>query len=151
MKKYFILMIGFVSFFILTGCSNSNNITNIDIQKASSAIDQKYSNMGDLDDTQLSVVYKVDVSLMEEHIIKSSSLNNGDFYALIKVSSKNKKEVQHQMFEMFRIMEEQSNLYSPEAVTKIQNRLDTSVGDYLIYFVGDHNSEMYEVLKEYME
>lgn len=54
------------------------------------------------------------------------------------------------MDEMFSILENQSSLYSPEAVNLIKNKLATSVGDYLIYIVSENNEEMYNVVKEYI-
>ena len=103
-----------------------------------------------MDDTQLNVIYGLDTSLMKDYQIKASTLTDGNFYALIQVEEQNKKQVQEQMNQMFKTMEEQSNLYSKEAVNLIQNRLETSVGDYLIYIVSEDNNGMYEILKGYI-
>ena len=55
------------------------------------------------------------------------------------------------MQKMFGIMSEQSNLYSPEAVDLINNRLETSVGDYLIYIISNDNDKYYDILKGYIK
>ena len=54
------------------------------------------------------------------------------------------------MKNMFSILENQSNLYSPEAVKLLKNRLETSVGNYLIYIVSDNNNAYYDVLKGFI-
>ena len=149
MKKLFI---GFILvLFFVVGCGNNTNIDNLDIKGASESFDKEFKNMSIIDDTQLKVIYGLNVDLLQEYSIKSSSLNNGNFYALIKTESKNKKEVQDQMQKMFGIMSEQSNLYSPEAVDLINNRLETSMGDYLIYIISDDNDKYYNILKGYIE
>ena len=149
MKKYFIVLI-LVIFFVV-GCGNDTNINNLDIEGASKSIDKEFTNMAAIDDTQLKVIYGLNVELLSNYSIKSSYLNNGNFYALIKVEEKNKKEVQNQMQKMFGIMSEQSNLYSPEAVDLINNRLETSVGDYLIYIISNDNDKYYDILKGYIK
>ena len=140
MKKVLIALFAVV---LLCGCSN-NNVTNLDINKASSSLDSKYQNMQTMNKDQL------DTNLFEEYTIKSSSSANGDFYAIIKVKDENKKQVQDKMNNMFKILENQSNLYSPEAVSKIKNRLSTSVGNYLIYIISNDNNSYYEIVKGFI-
>lgn len=151
MKKIIVLVTMILTLLWITGCNNSQTMNHLDIEKASQALDEKYTNMAVLDDNQLQVIYGLDTSLMKEYQIKSSTLANGNFYALICVEEKNKKQVQEQMNKMLKTMEEQSNLYSKEAVNLIQNRLETSIGDYLIYIVSEDNNSMYEILKGYVD
>lgn len=117
---------------------------------ASTSLDEKYQNMALMSEKELEGIYNQDITLMEEYIIKSSENQDGNFYALIKVKSENKEKVKNNMDEMFSILENQSSLYSPEAVNLIKNKLATSVGDYLIYIVSENNEEMYNVVKEYI-
>lgn len=135
---------------LLGGCASSSNMTNLDIEGASKALDQEYTNMTDMDKDELSIVYGLDVSLLEEYEIKSSQLMNGNFYAILKVNDKNKDEVVEQMSNLFDVLESQSNLYSPEAVKLIENHLETSVGNCLIYIVSEDNEAMYEIIKGYI-
>lgn len=146
MKKI-ILVIGALLFIV--GCSSSAS-TNLDISKASEALDAKYTNMNEMDSVELEAVYELDLSLFDEYKIKSSSLANGNFYALIKVSDSNKSAVKDKMDNMFKVLENQSNLYSPEAVNLLKNRLETSVGNYLIYIVSEDNNAYYDAIKGFI-
>lgn len=144
--KKIIMVIGLA--IILAGCNKS--ASTLDMKKASTSLDEKYQNMALMSDKELEGIYNQDTTLMEEYIIKSSENQNGNFYALIKVKPENKEKVKNNMDEMFSILENQSSLYSPEAVNLIKNKLVTSVGDYLIYIVSENNEEMYNVVKEYI-
>lgn len=144
--KKIIMVIGLA--IILAGCNKSASI--LDMKGASTSLDEKYQNMALMSEKELEGIYNQDITLMEEYIIKSSENQDGNFYALIKVKSENKEKVKNNMDEMFSILENQSSLYSPEAVNLIKNKLATSVGDYLIYIVSENNEEMYNVVKEYI-
>lgn len=144
--KKIIIVIGLA--IILAGCNKS--ASTLDMKGASISLDEKYQNMALMSDKELEGIYNQDITLMEEYIIKASENQNGNFYALIKVKSENKEKVKNNMDEMFSILENQSSLYSPEAVNLIKNKLATSVGDYLIYIVSENNEEMYNVVKEYI-
>lgn len=144
--KKIIMVVGLA--IILAGCNKS--ASTLDMKKASTSLDEKYQNMALMSDKELEGIYNQDTTLMEEYIIKSSENQNGNFYALIKVKPENKDKVKNNMDEMFSILENQSSLYSPEAVNLIKNKLVTSVGDYLIYIVSENNEEMYNVVKEYI-
>lgn len=146
MKFKKIVMI--LSLVILFGCGKS--ASSLDINGASKSLDEKYQNMAVMSEKELEGIYNLDVDLMEEYIIKSSENQNGNFYALIKVKADNKDAVKNSMDEMFSILENQSSLYSPQAVDLIKNKLFTSVGDYLIYIVSSDNNKMYDVVKEYI-
>lgn len=144
--KKIIMVIGLA--IILAGCNKS--VSTLDMKGASTSLDEKYQNMALMSEKELEGIYNQDTTLMEEYIIKSSENQDGNFYALIKVKSENKEKVKNNMDEMFSILENQSSLYSPEAVNLIKNKLATSVGDYLIYIVSENNEEMYNVVKEYI-
>lgn len=144
--KKIIMVIGLA--IILAGCNKS--VSTLDMKGASTSLDEKYQNMALMSEKELEGIYNQDITLMEEYIIKSSENQDGNFYALIKVKSENKEKVKNNMNEMFSILENQSSLYSPEAVNLIKNKLATSVGDYLIYIVSENNEEMYNVVKEYI-
>lgn len=144
--KKIIMVIGLA--IILAGCNKS--ASTLDMKGVSTSLDEKYQNMALMSEKELEGIYNQDITLMEEYIIKSSENQDGNFYALIKVKSENKEKVKNNMDEMFSILENQSSLYSPEAVNLIKNKLATSVGDYLIYIVSENNEEMYNVVKEYI-
>lgn len=147
MKKYFVILV----MVLLMACGCSSKDSTIDLEKASAALDEKYTNMVNMDEGQLFAIYGVDTNEYEEFVIKCSSLNNGNLYAIIKTNDDNKSDAKTQMHNMFKVLESQSNMYSPEAVKMIQNRLETTVGDYYIYFVSDDNQAYYDILKEFIE
>lgn len=149
MKKKLIILISLL--FFTCACDNrSANISNLDLEGASTSLDEKYTNMSDMNTNELQVIYGLDVSLAEEYKIKSSILANGNFYAIIKVNAENRDEVKEQMDNLFSTLETQSNLYSPEAVNLIKKHLETSIGNYLIYIVSNDNDEFYEIVKGYI-
>lgn len=147
MKKIIIICLMVL---LLGGCGTGGSMVSLDITGASAALDKEFTKMVDMDKDELSVVYGLDVSLLEEYEIKCSQLMNGNFYAIVKVSDDNKDKVVEQMDNLFDTLESQSNLYSPDAVKLIQNHLETSVGNYLIYIVSDDNQAMYDVIKGYI-
>lgn len=146
MKKLIVLGMMLLA---LTGCG-SKEAQELDMKGASDALSEKYGNMKDMDTSELEVIYGLNFDLIESAEIKSSTLSNGNFYALIKVNDENKKEVEKQMDNLFSVLEKQSNLYSPEAVKLIQNHLSTSVGNYLIYIVSDDNEAYYDEVKKFV-
>ena len=89
-----------------------------------------------------------DVCKMDEYVIKSNSNKDGSVYAIIKVSDKNKDEVKKQMDNFFETLESQSSLYSPEAVGILQDKVQTSVGNYLIYISYKDTDKAYDLVKE---
>ena len=145
MKK---ILIAIMAVLLLTGCGGSKSSNNLDMDAASKSLDKEMKDMVVLEDKELEAVYGLDLSLMDKYIIKSSSNRNGYLYALIKVSSDNKEEVQKQMTGLFDTLKSQSNLYSPEAVKVLDNKVETSVGDYLIYLSYKDTDKAYELVKE---
>lgn len=146
MKKLFILFIGVL--LLLTGCGNSNSDLSLDVDAASKSLDNEMKSMEVLEDKELETIYGLDLSLIDDYKIKSSSKRNGYLYALIKVSDKNKDEVKKQMDNMFDVLETQSNLYSPEAVKVLENRVQTNVGDWLVYISYKDTDKAYKLVKE---
>lgn len=146
MKKCFGFVILLVLCLLIGGCG-SKTAYNLDMDKAIKQLDEKFTNMEIIQDNELDAVYGVDVSLSKEHVVKASTLNNGNLYAIFKVDKSNESELKKQMSNMFSILEKNSNLYSPETVKLIKNHFEISVGDYLIYIVSSNNDEMYEIIK----
>jgi len=145
MKKCFAVWL--VIFAILLGGCGTEVTYNLDMEAASKKLDEKFTNMKDMDTKELDAVYGVDVSLAEEYIIKSSTLNNGYLYAIFKVDKGKESKLKKQMDNMFNVLIKNSNLYSPEAVKLLNDHLEVSIGNYLIYIVSDNNQDMYEIVK----
>lgn len=146
MKKFLL----FILVICLCGCSSNSDLLNLDLKATVSDLDGAYTNMYELKDDELSLIYGLDVNKCEEYVIKASTLSNGDFYAIVKVNKENESEVLAQMKNLFGTLEQQSNLYSPEAVQLIKNRLETSIGDYHIYLISKDNNALYELVKKHV-
>lgn len=146
MKKFLLIMMAVLG---ITACGGNNNLTTVDINGASSALDEKLGNMSPVNEDELKSIYQIDTSLMEEYVIKASDTANGNLYAIILVNEENKSEVKNQMNNYFDILVEQNVLYSPEAVNLLENYLETSIGDYLIYIASEDNEATYNIVKEY--
>ena len=146
MKKIIICLIGLL---LLTGCGASNNSeATLDMDAASKSLDAEMKKIVFMEDRELEAIYGIDLSLMDEYVIKSNSNKDGSVYAIIKVSDKNKDEVKKQMDNFFETLESQSSLYSPEAVGILQDKVQTSVGNYLIYISYKDTDKAYDLVKE---
>ena len=146
MKKIIICLIGIL---LLTGCgTSSNSEATLDMNAASKSLDAEMKDMVSMEDRELEAIYGIDLCLMDEYVIKSNSNKDGSVYAIIKVSDKNKDEVKKQMDNFFETLESQSSLYSPEAVGILEDRVQTSVGNYLIYLSYKDTDKAYDLVKE---
>ena len=146
MKKFILLIL--VTLFV-TACGGNSNLTSVDINGASSALDAKFGSMTSVNAEELKSIYQINTELMEEYVIKASDTANGNLYAIILVNDENKNEVKQQMNNYFDILVEQNVLYSPEAVNVLKNYLETSIGNYLIYIASEDNQAFYNIIKEY--
>ena len=147
MKKILVLLALLIS---LCACSSGSDLSNLDMKAATTDLDAAYTNMYDLKEDELSLIYGLDVSKCEDYVIKASTLANGDFYAIVKVNKDNESEVLSQMKNLFSTLEQQSNLYSPEAVELIKNRLETTIGEYHIYLIGKDTKALYDIIKKHI-
>lgn len=148
MKKKIIRILGVVLLVLcITGCK-SEELNSIDLEKSKEEISSKMSGMSDADTTELKDIYGVDVSLFGEYIFQVSDASNGDIYAIIYVDDENVEEVKQQMSSYFTTLEDQVEMYSPDVVSKIKNRLETSIGNYLIYISSTDNQGIYDIIKE---
>jgi len=146
MKKFLLMIVIMLG---ITACGAGSNLTEVDIKAAETALDEKLGNMASVNEDELKSIYQVDTSLMEEYVIKASNTANGNLYAIILVDENNKAEVKKQMNNYFDILVDANALYSPEAVNLLENYLETSIGDYLIYISSEDNEATYNIIKEY--
>lgn len=143
MKKVVIVLL---MVFLLVGCGNSD-LNTLDINKASSAVEETLNNMIVIEDTTLTDAYGLDLSLMKSHIFKENE--NGDLYAII--STENKKDVKDDMDEFFSKIKDFNVAYSPERLEILENRLEKEIGDYLIYIVASDASVIYNDILDTIE
>lgn len=142
MKK---ILFTLVAIILLTGCGNE--ITNLDLNKASNTIEESLKEMQAIEDSTLEDVYGLDLSKMEEYVIKQN--NNGDLYAIIKTTDK--VAVKEDMDEYFEKIKEFNTAYSPERLQILEDRLEKEVGDFLVYIIAEDADTIYKNVLDDME
>ena len=145
MKKISILVIILLTV-ILTGCGNSS-LNELDINKASAAVEETLKNMEIVEDATLEDVYDLDLSKIKNHVIKQN--DDGDLYAIIETNDK--ISVKDDMDAYFEKIKEFNQAYSPERLDILENRLEKEIGNYLIYIVAEDADDIYEDIIDTME
>ena len=125
--------------FMLTGCGEKE-MKDLDIVKASAAVEQSLNNTESIDGEVLSDVYGINLSLMESYVIKKNS--NGEMYAIVLTS--NKTDAKDEMEKYFEKVRDFNVAYSPEQVKLIDERLEKEIGNYLIYIVSENSEKIYQ-------
>ena len=143
MKK--ILLVLFV-FLFMVGCGDTTT-KEFDMDKASEAIEKRLSNMVKIEDSTLTDAYNLDLSKMDKWIFKQNE--EGDLYAIIKTS--NKTDVKNAMKDYFAKVKDFNSSYSPERLEILENRLEKTLGDYIIYIVAKDNESIYNDILDTMK
>lgn len=133
MRKLLLLL----SLLVVTACGT--NVTMLDINKTITIIENELQNMEIVSETTLSEVYDLDLSLMDEYVIKENT--TGDWYAIIKTVDKN--VVKNDMKDYLDKIKEFNQNYSPDRLQILENRLEKEIGDYLIYIVAENAEDIY--------
>lgn len=133
MRKLLLLL----SLLVVTACGT--NVTMLDINKTITIIENELQNMEIVSETTLSEVYDLDLSLMDEYVIKENTA--GDWYAIIKTVDKN--VVKNDMKDYLDKIKEFNQNYSPDRLQILENRLEKEIGDYLIYIVAENAEDIY--------
>ena len=144
MKKLCLLVMGML--LLVTGCGGSE-LSDLDITKASDAIEKTLKNMEVIEKDTLENVYELDLSLVDDIVIKQNK--DGDLYAILKTSSK--VEVKEDMDEYFEKVKEYNEAYSPERLKILEDRLEKEIGNYLIYIVAEDADDIYKDVVATME
>ena len=101
MKRICVLIIMLL---IVTGCGSSS-LNNLNINKASIAVEKTLDDMVNIEGETIEDVYGVSLSTIEEFIVKQNG--DGDMYAIIKAKDKAKvKEDMDGYFEKIKIYNE---------------------------------------------
>lgn len=137
MKKFVVLLGLFILLFV-TGCGN--NVSELNIDNTKKTIESHLKDMKDVEDDTLTDVYGLDLSLMDEHVIKLNG--DGDLYAIIKTSKKS--NVKNDMQDYFEKIKKFNENYSPERLEILDNRVEKEIGDYLIYIVAEKADDIYK-------
>ncbi len=136
MKKICALLI--MMLLLVTGCGAE--LTNLDINKASTAIEKTLKNMEVVEKSTLEDVYGIDFSIIDEYVLKLNT--EGDLYAIIKTT--NKTETKDDMEAYFEKVKEYNKAYSPERLELLEDRLEKEVGDFLIYIIAEDADSIYQ-------
>jgi len=142
MRKIYILI---ALLLVITACENQSK--NIDINKASIAIEESLDDMVNIEGDTLEKVYGVSLSNIEEFIVKQNG--EGDMYAIIK--AKDKSKVEKDMDGYFAIIKRYNEQFEPDRLETLENRLEKEIGDYLIYIVSEDAKDIYEDILDTME
>ena len=143
MKKILVML---MMLFMMTGCGESE-IKDLDISKASNAVEQTLAGMETIESETLDDVYDIDLELLEEYVIKQN--NDGEMYAIILTN--NKSDVKEDMEDYFDKVRDFNTAYSPETVKLIDERLEKEIGNYLIYIVSNDSEKVYQDIINTME
>ena len=138
MKKIIVLLI--VSIILVSGCSKKENITEIDMKEVGNIIEKKLNNMETVSDNEITKIYGLDTTNIEEYIIKENK--DGDLYAIIK--TKDVDEAKTAMDDYFKKVKEFHQSYSPKRLKILENRVEREIGNYLIYIVSEDAEDIYE-------
>lgn len=136
MKKLCVLII---MLFLVTGCGNSE-LNNLDITKASNVIEQSLKRMVEIEGTTLEDVYGLDLSVVEEYVVKQN--NYGDLYAILKTNDK--ETVKEDMEGYLEKIKEFNEVYAPERLEILEDIVEKEIGDYLIYIVSEDAEAIYK-------
>ena len=86
--------------------------------------------------------------LVEEGIFALPSfMTSAEQYIIVKPSKGNKDKVEEKMNEYMKNLQTQWDAYLPDQAAKVKGRLETSIGDYLIYIVTSDNDAVLKTIK----
>lgn len=143
MKKICVLIIMLL---LVTGCGGEG-LNNLDVNKASNAIEETLKDMVEIEGETLRDVYGLDLSVIESHIVKQNSY--GDIYAIIKTNDK--ATVKEDMEGYFEKIKEFNEVYAPERLETLENRVEKEIGNYLIYIVAENANDIYQDVVDTIE
>lgn len=148
MKK---ILLCFLMLFCICGCSNKKLIDLDKVEEAVSTL--KYQNnlmftdMTLVDNEKLSLKYGVDTSYFEDTLIyMSSSIDSANMYAIFlpKEGIDATKEIDKFINKYASSWTE--IVYNKEEANLVNNRLEETYGDYIIYIVSPDNEKVLETI-----
>ena len=98
------------------------------------------------DSTELSDIYNIDVSLLQEYLIVVDKKYN---FCMMMVPAEGKSnDVKNMMSTAMTQLAQQLELYEPDQCERVRSHLETMRGDYLIYAAsGDNDALVKEIEK----
>ena len=138
MKKILITIVALLLTVTVTGCQKEN-ITELNITNTSQVIEKTLKNMEKIEEETLKNVYSLDLTNIEEYVVKQNE--NGDLYAILKVIDIQKAK--ENMNDYFEKVKQFNQSYSPERLQILENRVEKQIGNYLIYIVAEDANDIY--------
>lgn len=98
------------------------------------------------------VLGKENVEKVEEAIFAQPAfMTSSAQYIIVKPSKGNKDEVKKLMDKYMSDLQTQWDTYLPDQAELVKNRLETTIGDYLIYIISNDNEAVLKTIKNNIE
>lgn len=146
MKK---LLLVLCALLLVTGCGNKN--LNLDIVKQNVRDTNIYKNLNTVTSEDMKNYFSIDTNLAEEILFEGDSENKDadlytDFYIIVKAKDdKLIKQIDDLLGETFELRLE---MYNPEGLQKVKNRLVTTYNGYKIYISSSDNEKVLKAIKK---
>jgi len=149
MKKIFLMIIILGNLILFTGCEKDKNyIIDIDLAKENLTTYEEFDNCEEMTKEDMESIYDFDTNLLEEYTIMMPKVsNNASMYMILKVKSENQDEVRNMLNNFTDKYIQQFNLYAPEQVDLIDNKVISIKDEYIIYLISNDNKSVLEVIR----
>jgi len=149
MKKIFLMIIILGNLILFTGCEKDKNyIIDIDLAKENLTTYEEFDNCEEMTKEDMESIYDFDTNLLEEYTIMMPKVsNNANMYMILKVKSENQDEVRNMLNNFTDKYIQQFNLYAPEQVDLIDNKVISIKDEYIIYLISNDNKSVLEVIR----
>ena len=146
MKK---VLLTLCAILLLTGCGNKE--LNLNKVKENVKETNVFSNLYTLSSEDMKNRFSLDTSLAEAIVFEGDSENKDadiytDFYIVVKEKDEKLiKDIDNLIDESFELRLE---MYNPEGLQKVKNRLETTYNGYKIYISSSDNETVLEAIKK---
>ena len=146
MKK---VLLTLCAILLLTGCGNKE--LNLNKVKENVKETNVFSNLYTLSSEDMKNRFSLDTSLAEAIVFEGDSENKDadiytDFYIVVKEKDEKLiKDIDNLIDESFELRLE---MYNPEGLQKVKNRLETTYNGYKIYISSSDNEKVLEEIKK---
>ena len=153
MKKILIILLS--GLVLVTGCGKKEESITLNLDKVKENVlavkkdgFEIFGMMGSGLDFVKEEPYNVNTDNFEEALFETSLMNvHASMYIVIKPKEGKKEEVKKDMKNFMEKYSENWSTYLPDQYEMVKNRLETNVGDYLVYVVSEDNNAVLEAIK----
>ena len=101
-----------------------------------------------LEKTDVETTLKIDISILDNYLFAvTNKLDTVEQFIIMK--SKKEEEVESTIHNYFEDLETEWKNKDEEKYNLLKNRMETKIGDYLIYLVSEDNTKAYQVIESY--